>query len=428
MIKLNPDFKQQSSQKRSIGQIQAPQAPQLVSTNLSLPPSSYSRLLQDEISRIPLLTKEQEHSLTRRIYRFRQSFQRLILKDPEVIRHLAELIDLWKTKQLRLDSICNVALSETAKRKKLEPALVKAVAKLRNLANELADANGKLYARKIHRIIVKLVETLCFRPSSFESAPYKDNSNGALASNLINQYRDLCQQLTQSNLRLVAQTARKICGQSQALDDMIQEGTQGLMHAVVKFDHTRNLRFSTYAIPWIRQYIFASLINHDRNIRIPESFRNKSSRVLRATEIAKSDLQSTQTDSYRVIDLVSRSLKLDPNVVARHIRFNRVTQSLDQPSGTHDTGPLSKCFTAPSESPQKIAESIERRCLTQKAMAQTLKPREKEVLTLRYGLEDGHDRSFAEVGRLMGITRERVRQIEKPALEKLSHLKLIQAL
>ena len=452
MIKLNPDYvREETNQNRLKGVSSSvflrglasdkktkPLAPKPAvrsRTRNDAKPQSSERTLetntrstlveafQNELSRIPLLTKDQEQQLVKQIFRFRQSFQRLILKEAEVIRHIADLLSKWKSKKLRLDSVCNVALSETKKRKILEPELVKAIPKLDRLANKLEKATTKQELRKLHRKIVRLVDTLQIRPKSFESAPYEN----PMAARVLQSYRDHCKQLTTSNLRLVAKTARMICGKSAALPDMIQEGTQGLMHAVIKFDHSRKLRFSTYAIPWIRQYIFASLTNYDRNIRIPESFRNVSNRVLRTTEAAKTKLESTTGDSDRVLQLAREMLELDPVVVSRHLQFNRPSGSIDQPN-QGGTSSLSQCLLSDSDSPEEIAISKECRRLTQAAIKQSLNSRECEVLTLRYGLQDGHAKSLAEVGRLMGITRERVRQIEKPALEKLGRLKTVCAL
>ena len=208
--------------------------------------------------------------------------------------------------------------------------------------------------------------------------------------------------------------------------DMIQEGNRGLMHAVTKFDFERGIRFSTYATPWIKQTIYAALPNAQRNIRVPDNFRTKGRVVQRRMhELLDGEGWSAfDSNSERVINTIADEMELCPVEVANIITIQRDTCSLDQPvKGRNSNSTLGDLIADGSDnSPPMLANVRERQQFVRSILKRTLNDREREVIALRFGISDGKDRSFAEVGRVMGITRERVRQLEKRAIEKLSQL------
>ena len=389
-------------------------------------------LYLNQALRSPLLSKSEEQQLAQKISRYRIAFQRLILQEPDVLQHLVDMLSKWEMKKLRLDAVCNVALSETAKRKTLEPRIRKTLKALRRMPNAMRKlAKGGLEPnesqqreqRKLFRKIVRLVEPLMIRPRPFEIAPFC-NPKAAI---MLRKYHELCQAMTQANMRLVVQVARKLCGGSPVLMDMIQEGNRGLMHAVTKFDCKRGLRFSTYATPWIKQTIYAALPNSQRNIRVPDNFRTKGRAVQRKMHelLGGGSWSEFDFNSDRVINAIADEMELCPIEVSRILTIQRDTCSLDQPTrGLNSTSTLGELIAdASNNSPPMLASERERQQFVWATLHRTLNEREREVISLRFGIGDGKDRSFAEVGRTMGITRERVRQLEKKAIEKLSQLK-----
>ena len=380
-------------------------------------------LYLNEALNSPLLTKQQEQHLARRIARYRRAFERLILKEPAVIEYLVDLFSRWQSKQLRIDAFCNLGLSELEKRRTLEPKIVLNLKTLRRLPKKINSASSAAEARRLHHTSICLVEELSLRPQTFQSAPFEN----VKAQELLTKYRRLCQDMASSNLRLVVRVARQICGNSPVLLDMIQEGNRGLLHAITKFDYRCNVRFSTYATPWIKQTIFASLANSQRNIRVPENFRAVNRKIQRhVNETNDRRFEFRETDSGRAILLIANDLNMQPMEVERHLRIQRDTSSLDQTAGASDFdneshSKLGDSLTDPRQTdPGRIAQNNEREQLVRSILKQSLTRRERDVISLRFGFKDGQDRSFAEVGRVMGLSRQRVCQVEKQALQKLS--------
>ena len=385
----------------------------------------------NEALQADLLTKEGEVSLAKSITLYRQAFQRLILGEPAVVAHIIGLLEELTTKRVRLDTVCNFGLSESAKRKLVEPKLKptlkwlkRTLQLLRNVSTE--QSISSIERRRLVRETMKRVETLTIRPNHFESAPFGNPK----ALELLGTYQRLSQTMVRANLRLVVQVVRQICGNSPSVLDMIQEGNRGLMHAVTKFDHQCGVRFSTYAMPWIKQAIFGALPNHHRNIRVPENFRSISRRVTKELrELQRGRFEFRQTDSGQTIALIADSLEMNPADVANHLRMQRDTCSLDQPivngigcGSDEQVGNIGDLLAGNRPDPSVESAQSERQRMVRSMMAQVLTRREHEVIKLRFGFDDGCDRSFAEVGREMGLTRQRVCQVEKHALAKLEKM------
>jgi RNA polymerase sigma factor (sigma-70 family) len=380
-----------------------------------------------------LLTKEGEAKLAKSISLHRQAFQRLVLAEPAVIEHLIGLLEETVKKEVRLDTVCNFGLSELAKRKCVEPRLKPTLKFLKRTLKLLRTKHdevvgSKIERRQLVRETIKRVESLMIRPNHFESAPIENPK----ALELLGIYQRLSQEMVASNRRLVVQVVRQICGNSPAVLDMIQEGNRGLMHAVTKFDHQCGVRFSTYAMPWIKQAIFGALPNHHRNIRVPENFRTITRRVQRELrQLQRGRFEFRQTDSGQTIALIAESLELSSFDVANHLRMQRDTCSLDQPfigggaigcGSDEQVSRIGDLLTDNRPDPAIGSAKSERDRMVRGMMAQVLTRREHDVIRLRFGFDDGHDRSFAEVGREMGLTRQRVCQVEKRALAKLEKM------
>lgn len=220
-------------------------------------------------------------------------------------------------------------------------------------------------------------------------------------------------QMVNCNLRLVVSVAREYAGRGVPLMDLIQEGSIGLLVAAQKFDYTMDFRFSTYATKWIRQGVTRYLMNHGCMIRVP---MHTAERIRKITATRNRLLQETGTEPD--LQELAQCCELPVEKVRRLLQLSPQTCSLDAPTTDEEStlGVLLEDIHTPQPQEKLVREELVR---TMEVLLSMLNERQQQVLRLHYGMPDGTEHSLEEIGNIMGISKERVRQIERQAMDKL---------
>jgi len=437
------------------------------------------RMYLSQMATIPLLDRTEEIALAKKIEITRKQFRRLVLGCDYALRHTVEILEKVHRGELPFDRTIKVSLTERLTKEQIQGRMPHNLKTLRVmleqnrrdfqlLLRKSTSREARLEARK--RFIrrrqkcLQLVEELSLRtrrvqPVMQQLVEFADRmdfirqrlhnlQNDSAAkderANLRKELRDLmlltlespkslrirCERFTKQfdqyesvkrelssgNLRLVVSIAKKYRNRGLSFLDLIQEGNTGLMRAVDKYEYRRGFKFSTYATWWIRQAITRAIADQARTIRIPVHMIDVLSKL---RNIQKRLLQELRREP--TMEEISRRSEVPVEEVRRVMDIGRHPVSLDRPIGESEDSSFGEFIEdGHEETPmRKAANEILRDKIG--GLLKTLTYREREIIKLRYGLQDGYTYTLEEVGRIFKVTRERVRQIEAKAVRKLQH-------
>ncbi|MEC7447927.1 MAG: sigma-70 family RNA polymerase sigma factor [Planctomycetota bacterium] len=437
------------------------------------------RMYLSQMAEIPLLTREQEIGLAKKIEITRKQFRRTLLSCAPALKATVATLKRVHEGELPFDRTIKVSLTERLTKEQimarmphnlrtLEHLIEKSDADFKVLISRSAGEQDKSAARariqSSRSKCLQLVEELSLRTrrvyplisnteqvfermqetkerlqeiglddqfaeertqlkrelfrlySEAQSGPKALAANGAEAKRLYVEFESVKRQLSSGNLRLVVSIAKKYRNRGLSFLDLIQEGNTGLMRAVDKYEYRRGFKFSTYATWWIRQAITRAIADQARTIRIPVHMIDVLSKLRNIQKRLQQQLRREPT-----ADEISQLCDVPSEEVQRVLDIGRHPVSLDRPVGDSEDSSFGEFIEDNAEeNPMRLANNEILRDKIE-VLLKTLTYREREIVRLRYGLGDGYTYTLEEVGRIFKVTRERVRQIEAKAVRKLQN-------
>jgi RNA polymerase sigma factor RpoD-like protein len=357
------------------------------------------RMYLTQMGEIPLLQRSQEVALAKKIEATRRRFRRKVLECDYALRNVFETLKRVHTGELPFDRTIKVSLTEGLEKDQI---LQRMPHNLRTV-EPLMDRN----VDEFHHLI---------DDRASEADREELRRRVAIMRQRFTEYEQAKRELSAGNLRLVVSIAKKYRNRGLSFLDLIQEGNTGLMRAVDKYEYRRGYKFSTYATWWIRQAITRAIADQARTIRIPVHMVETINTVLRMQRLLLQEMGREPT-----VEEIASKVNMPPARVREIQRIAQEPVSLETPVGSEDDSHLGDFI----EDQQAVAPAdAATRALLSEAVGEALEElteRERQVVRLRFGLDDGQIRTLEEVGKEFGVTRERIRQIEAKTLAKLRH-------
>ncbi len=436
------------------------------------------RMYLTQMGEIPLLTREEEIRLAKKIELTRMAFRRKVLESDYCIQSAVDILAQVESGELPFDRTMRISTAEVDAKGTISKRIPQNLGTIRKILTQNRDEWDKIQSpgshasvkEEIHRCMrnrrrkaVTLLEELSLRTSKViplmkklqsistkltelhlelhrKTARLSEDDRQAMTDEymglmdlvledaetlqrrcqsiqlVFNEYEDAKRKLSGGNLRLVVSIAKKYRNRGLSFLDIIQEGNTGLMRAVDKYEYRRGYKFSTYATWWIRQAITRAIADHARTIRIPVHMIETMSKLRNISKKLLQDLGREPT-----IEEISREAKMPVTECRRVLKIARHPISLDRPVGESEDSYFGDFIE--DEAAENPVETATQEMLRERIdqVLKTLTYREREIIKLRYGIGDGYTYTLEEVGRIFKVTRERVRQVEAKALRKLQH-------